>query len=101
MSNQLMTSTQESTPSSLWSLACGEALRLSIGPGERELFVAQGRLWLTREGTPQAPAEDVWLTAGESLALDSGSAWVVEGWGRTQFQMLVPPRACTAASRLS
>ncbi len=101
MSTQLMTSEQESTPCALWVLAPGEALRLDIGPGERELHVAQGRVWLTRSGTPRAPAEDVWLSAGESLALACGSAWVVEGWGVTQFQLLVPPRVCAAASRLA
>ena len=99
MNGQLMTSKQESTPSALWSLEAGEALRLGIGPGERELHVTEGRVWLTREGSPQSPPEDIWLQAGDSIALASGSQWVAEGWGATHFQLLVPPRACAMLAR--
>jgi len=99
MNQQLMTSKQESTPSAQWAVAAGHALPLSIGPGERELHVTEGRLWLTREGTLQSPPEDIWLAAGDSIALDSGSRWVAEGWGEARFQLLVPPRACTAGLR--
>lgn len=100
MNTQLMTREQQSTASSaLWALGAGEALRLSIGPGEREVHVAEGRLWLTREGSLESPPEDIWLEAGDSIALESGSQWVAEGWGATRFQLLVPPRACSQASR--
>jgi hypothetical protein len=100
MNTQLMTREQQSTASSaLWSVGAGEALRLSIGPGEREVHVAEGRLWLTREGSLESPPEDIWLEAGDSIALESGSQWVAEGWGATRFQLLVPPRACAQASR--
>jgi Protein of unknown function (DUF2917) len=99
MNQQLMTPEQQSKPSAQWAVAPGAALRLSIGPGERELNVTEGRLWLTREGTAQSPAEDIWLQAGDSIALDSGSQWVAEGWGQARFQLLVPPRACTAGLR--
>ena len=103
MSTQLMTREQESTPSAaaLWALGAGEALSLSIGPGAREVHVAEGRLWLTREGTPQSPPEDIWLEAGDTIALDSGSQWVAEGWGATRFQLLVPPSACASSRSLS
>jgi len=98
MSTQLMTREQESTPSAaaLWALGAGEALSLSIGPGAREVHVAEGRLWLTREGTPQSPPEDIWLEAGDTIALDSGSQWVA-----TRFQLLVPPSACASSRSLS
>jgi hypothetical protein len=101
MNSQLMTSTQQSTARSmaLWALGGGEALRLDVGPGARALQVTEGRLWLTREGTPQSPPEDIWLTAGDIMALDSGSQWVLEGWGATRFQLLVPPQACAAMGR--
>ncbi|MEO8155114.1 MAG: DUF2917 domain-containing protein [Rhizobacter sp.] len=99
MNSQLMTSRQQSTPSALWSLGTGEAFRLDVGPGDREVHVTEGRLWLTREGTPQSPPEDIWLEAGDSIALTSGSQWVAEGWGATRFQLLVPPRACATLSR--
>ncbi|MBT9491459.1 MAG: DUF2917 domain-containing protein [Paucibacter sp.] len=78
----------------LWSLAQGEALSLEIGPGARELAVAKGRVWLTRQGKSQAPAEDVWLEAGQSVALASGSRVVLEAWPQAAFQLLVPPSAC-------
>lgn len=101
MSKQPMTIKQESTLSSaLWTLRAGEALSLEIGPGEREVHVAAGRLWLTSEGSLQSPPEDIWLEAGESIALASGSHWVAEGWGDTRFQLLVPPRACANAAQL-
>lgn len=101
MNSQLMTSKQESTPAAhaLWALGGGEALRLDIGPGLRELQVTEGRLWLTREGTPDSPPEDIWLAAGDSITLASGSQWVAEGWGATRFQLLVPPQTCVAAHR--
>jgi hypothetical protein len=95
MNTQLMTQAQESTlASALWSLEDGEAMRLAIGPGVREVHVTEGRLWLTREGTTAQPAEDLWLQAGDTVEMDSGTEWVVEGWGTTHFQLLVPPRAC-------
>ena len=92
MNQSLMPQKQHS--SALWALEGGEAMRLEIGPGVRELHVTDGRLWLTRAGTAKAPAEDIWLTAGDSLSLDSGSEWVAEGWGATRFALLVPPHAC-------
>jgi quercetin dioxygenase-like cupin family protein len=94
MSQQLMRTRQQSTPGAQWAVAAGQALRLHVGPGERELHVTDGRLWLTREGTAHSPSEDIWLQAGDSLSLDSGSQWVAEGWGEARFQLLVPPRAC-------
>lgn len=102
MSQATMKISQQSPPAQ-WSLPAGMAARLDIGPGVRELQVTQGRLWLTREGSARALAEDLWLSAGESLVLESGSEWVVEGWnvgGRgTCFQLLVPPSACRTWAR--
>ena len=98
MNSQLMPEKQHSS-AALWALEGGEAMRLEIGPGVRELQVTEGRLWLTRDGTAKAPAEDIWLSAGDSLSLDSGSEWVAEGWGATRFALLVPPWACAARSR--
>lgn len=84
---------------SLWTLAAGEALSLPIGPGARELSVAEGRVWLTFKGSREAPAQDIWLAAGESLALASGSQVVIEAWPQAAFQLLVPPSACAALKR--
>ncbi|MCV2369553.1 DUF2917 domain-containing protein [Roseateles oligotrophus] len=82
----------------LWALAQGEALSLEIGPGPRELVVTKGRVWLTQQGSASAPPEDVWLEAGQSLALASGSRVVMEAWPQADFQLLVPPAACRARS---
>ena len=79
---------------SLWSVSQGEALSLSIGPGPRELSVAEGRLWLTQQGSATTPAQDIWLEPGQSVTLASGSRVVVEAWPQAQFQLLVPPAAC-------
>lgn len=105
MSTSLMMQPQQSTAASgaaLWTVEDGEAMRLDIGPGPRELQVTEGRLWLTREGSAQRPAEDLWLAAGDTLALESGSDWVIEAWGVSRFQLLVPPSACARlAQRIS
>lgn len=98
MTQSPMTISQQSG-SAEWAMPQGEALRLDIGPGARELRVTQGRLWLTRDGGADEPAEDLWLAAGDTIALDSGSEWVIEGWGDTRFQLLVPPRACPSFAR--
>lgn len=76
----------------LWTLSQGEALSLEIGPGARELSVSQGRVWLTQAGQ----LEDVWLEAGQSVQLASGSRVVLEGWPCADFQLLVPPTVCAA-----
>lgn len=93
----LMSKTDSSSISTAdWELQPGEALRLTVGPGPRELQVLEGRVWLTRDGLPGRPALDVWLEAGETLALESGMKLVMEGWPQARFQLLVPPRACAA-----
>ncbi|MDN3921362.1 DUF2917 domain-containing protein [Roseateles violae] len=84
---------------SLWEVAEGEALSLTIGPGARELSVAQGRLWLTLQGSLDQPGHDIWLEPGQSVRLPSGSKAVIEAWPSAQFQLLVPPSACASAMR--
>ncbi len=81
-------------PTAAWELPQGQALRLTVGPGPRNLQVLQGRLWLTRQGTAGAAAEDIWLQSGDEMALESGSEWVAEGWPQARFHLLVPPSAC-------
>lgn len=77
-----------------WTLEQGEALRLPIGPGQRELRVLEGRVWATQNGHLDLPAQDFWLEAGEALHLPSGAELVVEAWPQARFQLLVPPAAC-------
>jgi hypothetical protein len=83
-----------SQPQALWTVQQGEALSLTIGPGPRELSVAEGRLWLTQQGSAERPADDLWLEPGQSVQLASGSQVVIEAWPVAQFQLLVPPAAC-------
>ena len=81
----------QSQQHSLWSVSQGEAISMSIGPGPRELSVSEGRLWLTLRGALDAPAEDHWLEAGESVQLPSGSRVVMEAWPQAAFHLMVPP----------
>nr|WP_295081677.1 DUF2917 domain-containing protein [uncultured Roseateles sp.] len=89
-----------SNQQSLWRLEPGQALSFKIGPGARELQVTAGRVWLTEANgqvadpsaeTPSQWPGDVWLQAGESLRLASGTQVLLEGWPTAQFQLLVPP----------
>jgi len=80
-----------------WELGQGQALSLPIGPGARELRVLEGRVWLTRGGRADRPAQDVWLAAGEAIILGSGEQVVLESWPSARFQLLVPPLACPEA----
>lgn len=77
-----------------WTLDRGEAMRLPIGPGRRELRVLEGRVWITQQGLPDLPSHDYWLQDGEALDLPSGAELVVEAWPTARFQLLVPPQAC-------
>ncbi|MDH0865467.1 DUF2917 domain-containing protein [Mitsuaria sp. GD03876] len=79
-----------------WALSPGEAMSLPIGPGRRELHVLEGRVWVTQRGDLSLPAQDFWLSAGETLEVDSGAELVVEAWPAARFQLLVPPQACQA-----
>ena len=92
MSSQLMIRKQ--ARDALWSLAPGEATRLKVGPGPRQLRVVEGWLWLTTQGSADQPAEDVWLLPGEPMELAAGSEWVIEARTAGRFQLLVPPQAC-------
>ncbi len=78
----------------LWSLEQGQALRMTLGPGERELRVTSGRLWLTPTASRAHASADLVLQAGDSLVLRSGTELVMEGWPSAAFQLLVPPSAC-------
>ena len=101
MSRQLMINRQGRD--ALWTLAQGQAMRLAAGPSPRQLHVVEGTLWLTTEGRPDRPAEDIWLQPGETLDLPAGSEWVVEARDAGRFQMLVPqprPRPSVPLLRL-
>ena len=84
---------------STWHLDGGRALTLAGAAEARRLSVARGRVWLTLSGTTDEPAEDTWLAAGESVALEPGQAAVLEGWPAADFQVLVAPAASAPGGR--
>ena len=55
-----------------------------------------GRVWVTQRGDLNLPAQDFWLSAGETLEVASGTELVVEAWPTARFQLMVPPQACAA-----
>lgn len=93
-----MSNSQQSHAAS-WTVAPGEARPLEIGPGARFLRVTEGRLWLTVPGRADEPAEDVWLERGEGITLPSGTRAVLEAWPQAEFQLMVPPEACSRGRR--
>ena len=85
---------------STWHLDGGRALTLAGAAEARRLAVARGRVWLTLSGTADAPAEDQWLEAGETVALAAGQTAVLEGWPAAEFELLVPPASAAAGRGL-
>ncbi|MFN3862227.1 MAG: DUF2917 domain-containing protein [Roseateles sp.] len=81
---------------STWHLVGGRALTLSGGAEARRLAVRGGRVWLTLSGSTDAPAQDQWLEAGQSVALAPGQTAVLEGWPAADFELLVPPASAAA-----
>lgn len=70
-----------------WPLEPRQVRTLPAAGLPRWLRVDAGCVWVTQSRS-DAPAEDLWLQAGESLALPAGTAWVVEAWPRTQLSLL-------------
>ena len=64
----------------------GEATTLAAADVPRWLLVDAGCVWATRRNGA-AQAEDLWIVAGQSLALPPGSAWVLEGWPQAQITL--------------
>ena len=78
----------------VWQLTPGEVLHLRIRPGARRLEVTDGRVWLTRMPTGVAPEEDIWLGAGDSVELPSGTDILLDAHPHGSFRLLVPPQPC-------
>lgn len=70
-------------------LPAGQACTLAPR-GQAVLRVVDGRLWVTRSGTPDDRPCDHFLAAGQSMAL-KGARWVVEAMdGRAACYELMP-----------
>ena len=72
----------------LWQLATHEVTTLTAEPQTRWLKVEEGSLWLTRRESGIDQTDDIWLGAGDSLALPAGSEWVLEAWPQARVSLL-------------
>lgn len=70
-----------------WSLAPRQARTVPAAAAPRWLRVDAGCVWVTQKRA-DAPAEDLWLQTGDSLALPAGTAWIVEAWPRARLSLL-------------
>ncbi|NML13633.1 DUF2917 domain-containing protein [Azohydromonas sp. G-1-1-14] len=88
----------------VWTLARRQARHLGAARQTRWLRVLEGELWLTRTATDAAASEDLWLRAGDRLALAPGAEFVAEGWRDSRFELLLAapaarPRAAAGLLR--
>lgn len=88
MNQQLMSGLHHTAPWD-WTLHNREAQTLTAAAAPRWLRVEEGCLWLTRRDSHGQREDDVWLTAGESLALPAGSEWVLEAWPQARLSLLL------------
>jgi len=77
MASSLMIRTQQ-------HIGPGAALRVAAARRPRRLAVTAGQVWLTGEGIEG----DLWLRAGEQVALAAGVEVVAEGWPTASFDLL-------------
>jgi hypothetical protein len=103
MNTPLMSDSHQASNPWAWLLAPGQATTLAAEPVARWLRVEEGCVWVTRRdgGQLQNPADDIWLRAGQSLALPAGTAWVIEGWPQARLALLLqaPAGSSSAFSR--
>jgi hypothetical protein len=86
MTSTLMRNSQQAA----WSIGVSSesALRVPAADHARWLTVTDGRLWLTADGEPCRPSDDVWLDAGQGVVLPAGADAVLEGAPRARFQLV-------------
>lgn len=95
MKQPFMTEAHQSSQPWAFQLERRQAVTLRAETAPRWLRVDAGRVWITeREGS--ADSEDIWLEAGQTLALPPGSAWVLEASPQAQLSLL---QAAPAAFR--
>ena len=97
MNQTAMTQTHQATPWA-WTLQARQATTLPAAAAPRWLRVEEGCVWLTAHHGDE-PAQDIWLCAGQSLALPAGTAWVMEAWPQARLSLLLAaPRPSRAAA---
>lgn len=72
-----------------WSLGRGRTLH-RVARAPQWLRVAQGRVWVTRDGRPDAPPDDLVLERGALLPLARGEGVVVEAFEDSRIEWLAP-----------
>ncbi len=87
MKQQPMIETHRATPWA-WRLDVHQAVTLPQAATQRWLRVDEGCVWLTAHHGDE-PAQDIWLCAGQSLALPAGTAWVMEAWPQARLSLLM------------
>lgn len=87
MKQPAMTDVHQSPQPWAFPLEQRQAVTLLAEAAPRWLRVESGRVWITeRDGGPDS--EDIWLEAGQTLALPAGSAWVLEAWPQARLSLL-------------
>lgn len=101
MKQPFMTESHQTSQPWAFQLDGRQAVTLLAEGAPRWLRVESGRVWITaRDGGPDS--EDIWLDAGQSLALPAGSAWVLEAWPDAQLSLLqAAPAAFSRAASAS
>ncbi len=87
----LMPKLHQSSCPWLHALGVGEVLSISGIGHQRWLQVQGGSLWVTAAVAapgPLAREADIWLSAGDSLVLPPGSAWLLQAWPAAQWLLL-------------
>lgn len=98
MKSLLMTDSHQTRTPWSWPLEARAAATIGASPAARWLRVDAGCVWVTAQRS-DVQAEDIWLGAGDSLALPAGSAWVVQAWPQARLSLLqAQPAASSAAS---
>ena len=95
MNTKLMSNPHQTGAPWMWQLQPQQATTLAAEAMPRWLQVESGCVWLTR-ANGIAQADDIWLAAGESVALPAGSEWVLEGWPQARLSLLLQPQAVPA-----
>lgn len=80
-----------------WPLEQRQVRTLPAAGLPRWLRVDEGCVWVTAR-RDEPPAEDLWLQAGDSLALPPGTAWIVEAWPRARLSLLQAAPAFSGAA---
>jgi hypothetical protein len=72
-----------------WHLLPHQARSLPATACARWLLVSRGTVWITQaqQSLGAAPPADIWLQAGDSLALPPGSHWVVEAGAEAELSL--------------